>query len=266
MNVTQTYKPGDTFLEYVTVPADASVVATLWRNGSSVGAGVSVSSPVVDQQCTISFDIPSEWSAGDIIVVQLRGTSEEEGLDEPETYKFQLEAQTLSEVGTLAKQEEILSAIDGIEGGALPEETIEKIDDIHSHFNYLAPEQPAIVLPAPTNPNMTKIAVFLRGDSGAPLNGEEVTITMYEKGNIYIDGAYLVKKQYTKISGIYTDANEVVHSGVAVFDVYDSEKLELEEYNPLYEVVGTGLERDLWVVPGGGDIGEMPTAKPEESE
>lgn len=255
-----TYRPGDTLKRKITLLEEGvTVTATVERNDETE-SGTGITSAVTGKICVVTMAIPAEWLPGDFISITLTAT-----LDDETSYfvlEFQLESQTLSQAATLAKQEEILTAIGNIESGAIPAETVAQVNFIHGKFTYIPPDRGAIALPAASKPNMVKIAVFL--SSGPDLhNGEEVTVTMYEKGNVYIDGSYQVKRQFTGTSGTFTDENNVVYEGVAVIDVFDSEKLESAGYNGLYEVIATGLKRDLWVLPDGGDIGEMPETKTE---
>lgn len=167
-------------------------------------------------------------------------------------------------LGTLAKQEEILTAIGNIEGGGsgggncdlgdMPEQ----VEFIYNKFTYIPDDAPAIVLPGSSSPGMAMLVVTLRHGS-TPVNGETVKATMYQQGNVYLDGAHEVSRTYTGITGPYVDDEDVTHQGVALIELFDSPKLETAGYNGLYRVEAPGVQRDVWIPEGGGELGLLQT-------
>lgn len=164
-------------------------------------------------------------------------------------------------LATLAKQEEILSAIDGIEGGTLSEETIEKIDFIYEKFTVVPPGTSAVVVPDASKPGMVVLVVQLRHGS-AMQNGLSVKATMKETGPVSLDGAYEVKKSYEEKTAQHTISGSVMQ-GVALVELFSSPKLQAAGYNPLYEVVAPGVRRTVWIPEGGGVL-DVLTDEPSE--
>lgn len=279
-----TYRPGDTFIKKLPLTEEGvSVTATVERNGSTE-SGTGITSLVSGQICTVTMAIPDTWEAGDHVSITLTATLDDE--TSYEVVEFMLESRTISELasqsgidalpttiraelssefdglGTLAKQEEILSAIEGIEPGGGSGTMAEQVEYIYDKFTQLPPERPALVLPAASAPGTVVLAVALRDGSQA-MNGKRVTVSMYEPGIVYLDGAYEVDKSYSTITGNYTDEDGTVHQGMALIELFSSEKLEAAGYNGLYKVEAPGVRRDVWIPAGGGELGQMGTAKPE---
>lgn len=163
-------------------------------------------------------------------------------------------------LATLTKQEEILTAIDNIATGSVPQETIEKIDFIYDKFNHTPPDRGVVLVPDASEPEMVTLVVQLR-DAPNMANGLKATATMLEPNPVYLDYAWEVKKEYDDITGEHTDANGT-HQGVALIELFSSPKLEAAGYDPLYQVVAPGVRRTVWVPEGGGRLGELPEEKP----
>jgi hypothetical protein len=107
-------------------------------------------------------------------------------------------------------------------------------------------------VPESPTPGMVFLDVALRNGK-KPVAGEAVTVYMTEEGDVALDGAYEVKKQYSNITG---------PNGIARIEIFSSEKLKAAGYEGLLRVEATGANRTVWVSESGGVLDELPETDP----